>query len=83
MPLLHVLISLYVWALIINAVLSWIASSGYDGPFVQIRSFFYRITAPVLDPLRRVIPRTSFGGVTVDFSVWIAILLLDLINRYI
>jgi YggT family protein len=70
-------ISLYVWALIISAVLSLlIAFNILDtrNRFVwTIADFFYRITEPALRPIRRFMP--NLGGI--DISPVILILLLQ------
>jgi uncharacterized protein YggT (Ycf19 family) len=41
------------------------------------------ITEPVLRPLRQIVPRPNMGGVSVDFSPIVAILLLGIINNFI
>ncbi len=75
------LLSLYIWALVIGAVLSWLAA--FDAVntrnrFVQVAGdFIYRITDPALRPIRRVIP--PLGGV--DLSAARAYLPLMLFNR--
>ena len=47
-----------VWATLIQAVLSWI------NPLSPVMPVLYTLTAPLLDPIRRMLPRT--GGI--DFS---------------
>lgn len=54
------LISLYEIALIIRIVLSWIPHNPYN----QAVRFLYKITDPVLNPVRKIIP--PFRGI--DFS---------------
>jgi YggT family protein len=62
-------IALYVfmWIVIIRAVLSWVSPDPYN-PIVR---FIYNVTEPVLGWLRRKLP-LSFGGI--DFAPLIAIL---------
>jgi len=71
------LIHLYILAIIAAVVISMLISFGVvDGrnQFVfQISDFLNRVTAPVLNPIRRVLP--NFGAV--DISPLIAILLLE------
>jgi YggT family protein len=82
MSLVHAIISLYIWVLFLTALLSWFpASSG--GAMASIQRALHAITEPVLAPLRRVIPRPSVGGVGVDFSVFIAMIILVIVNRLI
>jgi len=62
--------------LIARVVLSWIPGVDLSHPAVR---FVYRVTAPILDPIRRIIP--PIAGL--DFSPWIAILLLSLVQRVV
>ena len=62
--------------LIARVVISWIP--GVDASHPAVR-FIYRATAPILDPIRRIMP--PIGGL--DFSPWIAILLLSLVQRVV
>ena len=75
--LLDTAISLYVWALIINAVLSLLLAFNVldtRNRFVwTVADFFYRVTEPVLRPIRRRMP--NLGGV--DLSPLVVILLLS------
>ena len=75
--LLDTAISLYVWALIISAVLSLLLAFNVldtRNRFVwSVADFFYRVTEPVLRPIRRRMP--NLGGV--DLSPLVVILLLS------
>ncbi|MEO3474909.1 YggT family protein [Roseomonas sp. CAU 1739] len=75
--LLDTAISLYVWALIIAAVLSLLLAfnilDGRNRLVWTISDFFYRVTEPVLRPIRRFLP--DLGGV--DLSPLVLILLLQ------
>lgn len=79
--LLSALIGLYIWALILNAVVSTLAAFGaLDTRNHVVRSvmdFLYRVTEPVLRPIRRVLP--NFGNI--DISPLIAILVLEVVQR--
>lgn len=81
MSLLHRLIGLYIWVLIITALLSWVPNA--HGALGTVKRTLARITEPVLLPLRRILPRPNFGGVGLDLSVIVAILLLEVINAII
>ncbi|MBR0667807.1 YggT family protein [Roseomonas hellenica] len=75
--LLDTAISLYVWALIISAVLSLLIAFNIldtrNRLVWTIADFFYRITEPALRPIRRFLP--NLGGI--DISPVILILLLQ------
>ena len=70
--ILHLGLFIYMWMIIIRAIISWVNPDPYN-PIVQ---FLYRTTEPVLQPVRRLLPIT-WG---IDFSplvVIIAIMFLD------
>tara|TARA_Y100000590_G_C15645648_1_gene986754 strand:- start:1277 stop:1555 length:279 start_codon:yes stop_codon:yes gene_type:complete len=70
------IITLYIWALILSAVLSWLIAFNIvntSNQFVYtIINFLYKVTDPLLKPIRNILP--NFGGV--DISPVILILLL-------
>jgi len=77
--LISVLLQLIVWAIIINAILSWLVAFdvvNLRNRFVaSVAHFLDAVTAPILYPIQRVIP--SLGGV--DISPIIAILLIQFV----
>lgn len=82
MTLIHAVIQLYIWVLVLSALLSWFPAQN-GGSLATVKVVLARATEPVLRPLRQIVPRPSFGGVGVDFSVFIAILVLTIVNAYI
>ena len=76
-------LDLYVWLLIASAILSWLIAFNVvntRNQFVaSIAEFLYRITEPVLRPIRNLMP--NLGGL--DISPVILILLIMLIQRLI
>lgn len=70
-------IRLYIWAFIISAVFSTLASFNIidtrNRLVHSIGDFLYRVTEPALRPIRRVLP--NFGNI--DLSPLVAILLLQ------
>ncbi len=46
------LLTMLYWLILIRALLSWVNPD----PFNPIVQFLYRVTEPVLDPLRRLLP---------------------------
>ncbi len=74
--LIDTILYLFMWALIISAVMSWLVAFGvlnmHNRGVYAIGDFFHRITEPVLAPIRRVLP--NLGGV--DVSPIVVILLI-------
>ncbi|WP_025899941.1 YggT family protein [Sneathiella glossodoripedis] len=79
--LLSTVIEIYVWLLIASAILSWLIAFNVvnmSNQFVSaVSQFLYKITEPVLRPLRQVIP--SIGGL--DVTPIILILLLYFVRN--
>ncbi len=73
-------IDIYIWCLIGSAILSWLVTFNVvntQNRFVyMIGDFLFRITEPVLRPIRRYMP--SLGGL--DISPVVVILLLILLR---
>jgi YggT family protein len=66
---LGVVLNIYMWVIIIRALLSWVNPDPYN-PIVQ---FLTRVTEPVLRPLRKLVPAYRLG---IDLSPLIAILII-------
>jgi YggT family protein len=70
------LLSMYVFVLFAAAVLSWLVVFNVvntRNPVVSmIGEFLYRITEPVLQPIRKRLP--NFGGIDISFIVVILII---------
>tara|TARA_Y100001960_G_C14667883_1_gene824304 strand:+ start:237 stop:530 length:294 start_codon:yes stop_codon:yes gene_type:complete len=81
LQLISTVITLYIWALIISAVLSWLVAFNVintHNKFVyMVGDFLYRITEPALRPIRRLIP--LLGGI--DISPVVLILSLVFIRN--
>ena len=77
--LLFILIRLLTWAIIIAAVISLLISFGVldtrNRAVWTISDILYRVTDPILRPIRQVLPQ--FGGI--DFSPWVALILLQVV----
>ncbi|HTK14087.1 MAG TPA: YggT family protein [Xanthobacteraceae bacterium] len=78
-----VVLQMYVWLLILAAVLSWLLAFNVVNPRNQavsmVGEFLFRITEPVLRPIRNLLP--SMGGI--DISPVILILIIFLIQNII
>jgi YggT family protein len=72
--ILHVVLMIYLWIIIFRAVLSWV----YVPSLHQVVLILYRLTEPVLRPIRRLVPPSRFGGL--DISPVIAALLVVFID---
>ncbi len=70
--LINVLSQIFVWIVILSAVLSFILP-----PYHPVREALDRIVEPFLNPIRRVVPLAGM----LDFSPLILILLVQLIAR--
>ena len=79
--LINAVIGLFIWALILAAVFSMLASFGVldtrNRLVWTIGDFLFRVTEPVLRPVRNILP--SFGNI--DLSPIIVILLLQYVAR--
>ena len=83
LDLVHTVITIYIWLLIIQAVLSWLVAFGivnrHNRAVAMVGDFLWRVTEPLLRPIRRILP--DLGGV--DISPVILILLLVFLRRLV
>lgn len=70
------ILNFYMWVIIIRALISWVNPDPYN-PIVQ---FLYKITEPVLQPIRRLIPVYNLG---IDLSPLIVILVLIFLRSFL
>ena len=68
--IIHIVLSTYIWIVIIRAVLSWV----HVPSLYSVSVILYNLTEPVLRPIRRFVPPYKMGGI--DLSPMIVILLL-------
>lgn len=73
---LDVILNIYMWVIIFRSLISWVNPDPYN-PIVQ---FLYRITEPVLSPIRRTIGRYAIG---IDLSPVIVILLILFLQAFL
>ena len=66
---LEIILEIYMWVIIIRALISWVNPDPYN-PIVQILT---RLTEPVLRPIRKLVPPHKVG---IDLSPLIAILII-------
>jgi len=74
--LLGVLLNLYIFSILIQALLSWI-NPGHYNPFAAV---LWRMNEPLLRPVRRVLP--PIGG-TFDLSPLVVIIILEALSIFL
>jgi YggT family protein len=73
--ILDMLLSLYMWIVIISALITWVNPDPYN-PIVR---FLRAVTEPVLRPIRRVIGY----GIGIDFSPMVVILIILFVKYFL
>ncbi len=71
-----IVLTLYMWIIIFRAVISWVNADPYN----KIVIFLYRVTEPVLRPVRRIIPLRNVG---IDLSPIIVILAILFLQYFL
>ena len=74
--ILNIVLQLYMWIMIIRALLSWVNPDPYN-PIVQ---FLNSITEPVLYRVRQLMPMSGTG---IDFSPMIVILAIIFLQSFL
>ena len=69
-------LTLYMWLIIARALISWVNPDPYN-PVVQ---FLYKVTEPVLYPIRRMMGTFSIG---IDLSPLIAIFIIYFLQNFL
>lgn len=73
---LDIVLTVYLWIIIARAVISWVNPDPYN----KIVIFLYRVTEPVLAPIRRIIPAHTLP---VDFSPLIVLLVIFFLKQFL
>ena len=82
-----IVLQMYIWLLIAAAVLSWLIAFNVvntrNQVVAMVGDFLYRITEPLLRPIRNAMP--NLGGIDVSPVILILLILLleNIIVRYI
>ena len=71
-----IVLTLFMWIIIFRAVISWVNPDPYN----QIVVFLYRVTEPVLQPIRRKLPMRNVG---IDISPIIVILAIVFLKYFL
>ncbi len=76
LQLIDLILNIYWWIIVAVVVMSWLIAfniiNGHNNIVRQVRYALYRLTEPVLGPIRRVIP--ELGGL--DFSPLVVLIAL-------
>jgi YggT family protein len=81
------ILQIYIWLLIVAAVLSWLVAFNVvntrNQVVAMVGDFLYRVTEPLLRPIRSMMP--NLGGIDVSPVILILLILLleNVIVRYI
>ena len=71
-----IILTVYMWIIIARALISWVNPDPYN----KIVVFLYRVTEPVLRPIRRIIPRHSLP---IDFAPLIVLLIIIFLQSFL
>lgn len=74
--IINIVLTLYMWIIIFRALISWVNPDPYN----QIVIILYRITEPVLGPIRRMLPLRNIG---IDFSPVVVLLVIMFLKYFL
>ena len=78
--LIHLVFTAFYVILLARVILSWVPISSRSAALLELRSFCYRITDPLLQPIRRLLAPYQRSS-PMDFSPLILIVLLSIAER--
>jgi YggT family protein len=81
MAILRAIIGVYILVLLVRVVLSWVNPDQIRGALGQLQYICELLTEPLLRPIRRVLPMLRVGGVGIDMSTFVLMIILGLIQR--
>jgi len=71
-----IILTVYMWIIIARALISWVNPDPYN----KIVIFLYRVTEPVLRPIRRIIPRHNLP---IDFAPLVVLLIIIFLQSFL
>lgn len=74
----RIFIGIFTWLIIIRAILSWFRPTGYNRLYYDVVRTLDLLTEPIVAPIRNLMPT---GGMGIDFSPWIALILLRVVGN--
>jgi YggT family protein len=72
------LIEVYIVVLIVRALLSWFPARPGTG-FASLVRALDAVTEPVLRPIRRILPPVGVGGMAIDLSILVVVIVAQVI----
>ena len=78
MAILAYIVEAYVLVLIVRALLSWLPARP-GTPLSRVMRGLDKVTEPVLRPIRRVLPPIRAGGMGIDLSIIIVVIVAQVI----
>ncbi|HVC70786.1 MAG TPA: YggT family protein [Acidimicrobiales bacterium] len=76
--ILTTIVWVFILALVARALMSWFPAEPGSASYSIVR-VLDRFTEPVLRPIRRLLPPVRAGGMAIDLSIIIAILVLEIV----
>lgn len=73
-----IVLEAYIVVLLVRAVFSWFPVRP-GGPLAGVNTVLWRVTEPVLAPVRRLIPPLRAGGTGFDVSFLIVVVALEIV----
>jgi YggT family protein len=74
--IIDIALTIYMWIIIFRAVISWVNADPYN----KVVIFLYKVTEPVLRPVRRILPMRNVG---IDFSPIVVILVIIFLQYFL
>ena len=72
----HMILTIYLWVIVARALVSWVNPDPYN----TVVQLLYKLTEPVLSPIRRLLGSYSIG---IDPSPLIAILIIYFLQMFL
>ena len=79
--ILRTILSFYSGLIVIYVLMSWIPSN--EGMVGEIRSVLATLCEPYIGLFRRILPMAMVGGAGLDFSPFVALIVLQLVGGFI
>ncbi|HAM02893.1 MAG TPA: hypothetical protein DCQ30_11820 [Acidimicrobiaceae bacterium] len=80
--LVRYILQAYVIVLFARALLSWFPVHA-GSPLLPVIRVLDRLTEPVLGPIRRILPPIRAGGMAIDLSIIVAIIVVEIVASLI
>ncbi len=74
--IIDIILTVYMWIIVARALISWVNPDPYN----KIVIFLYRVTEPVLIPIRRIIPRNNLP---IDFAPLVVLLVIMFLQYFL